>query len=463
MSNKRMLINGFAQVCAASQTYGQWKDPADRTAREYKDVQYWIDLAKLCERGFFDSMFFADVHGTYDVYNGSAEACLRHGVQVPGTDPTTLPVLLAHETEHIGFIATYSTSYFSPFHTAKLFSTLDHYTKGRIGWNIVTSYLDSAYRNGMGELLSHDERYDRADEYMDVAYQLWERSWDDDAVVFDEATSSFADPSKVYKINHKGKYFEVEGPHQCEPSPQRTPFLVQAGGSGRGTAFAGRHGEAVFATATSLNIAKESTRKLREAAAKEGRDPNSLKVLLGVTCVVAETSEEARRKYDRFASMGVVEGALSLFGGWTGVDLSSFKPEDTMSAFESDGMQHIATLFGSIDGEKDWTFADMCDYMKVSSIIPVFVGTPDEVADELESWMDEADLDGFNLLPIVNPGDFEDFVEFVVPVLQRRGRMRTAYEGSTLRELVFGEGQTGLLDDHPAHRILDGLERTPIA
>jgi alkanesulfonate monooxygenase SsuD/methylene tetrahydromethanopterin reductase-like flavin-dependent oxidoreductase (luciferase family) len=229
MSKKMMLINGFAQVCAATQNYGQWKDEADRTSREYKDLDYWVHLAKVCERGFFDSMFFADVHGTYDVYNGSAETCIRYGVQVPGTDPTVLPTVLARETDHIGFIVTYSTSYFSPFHAAKLFSTLDHYTKGRIGWNIVTSYLDSAYRNGLGEQISHDERYDRADEYMEVCYKLWEQSWDDDAVVFDVGDQHVRRPLEGLQDQSQGTVLRGRG---AEPVRSVNP-AHPAPGAGR--------------------------------------------------------------------------------------------------------------------------------------------------------------------------------------------------------------------------------------
>lgn len=462
MSKKKMMINAFGQVSVASQTYGQWRDPEDRTSRGYKDPAYWVELAQLCERGFFDTLFFADVHGTYDVYQGNATTAVTYGVQFPGNDPTTLPAMLAQATEHIGFICTVSTSYYPPFHTAKLFSTLDHYTRGRIGWNIVTSYLDSAYRNGLGEPMSHDERYDRADEYMDVVYQLWERSWDDDAVVLDPATGMHTDPAKVYRINHDGKYFRVEGPHQCEPSVQRTPFLVQAGGSPRGNQFSGRHAEAIFTVNTSVATAAAANEKIRESAAEEGRDPANVKILAAASVVVAATDEEAQAKFRRFEENGIVDGALALFGGWTGVDLSGFKPEDRMQAFESQGMQHIAGIFGTIDSERDWTFADMCEYMKVSSICPVFVGSPETVATEMERWIDEADLDGFNLIPIMNPGDFEDFIELVVPELQRRGRMRTSYEGDTLRESVYGVGHSQLLEDHPAHRILESYSREPI-
>ncbi|WP_435198666.1 LLM class flavin-dependent oxidoreductase [Janibacter sp. GS2] len=462
--SKRMIINGFSQNAAAEHSFGQWKDDGDRH-RDYKSPDYWIRLAQLLESGCFDAMMFADVHGLYDKYEDKAEHPVRHAVQFPGNDPTVLAPMLAQATDHIGIICTYSTTFFSPFHAAKLFSSLDHYTYGRIGWNIVTGYLDSAYRNGLGERLEHDERYDRADEYMDVVYQLWENSWDEDAVVFDHATNTHTDPAKVYKIQHSGKYFQVEGPHMCEPSPQRTPFLVQAGGSSRGTAFAGRHAEAVFTVNTSTVTGAATSKRIREAAAKEGRDPESIKILAAITTVVDETDEAARAKFERYQANGEVDGTLALFGGWTGVDLAGFAPEDKMAAFESQGMQHIAGMFGSIDDERDWTFEEMCEYMKVSSLMPVLVGSPQTVANELERWMDEADIDGFNLISVQSPADFEDFVELVVPELQRRGRMRTSYddEGPTLRELVSGPGEKRLSEDHPMRRIVDTYSREPIS
>ena len=453
---KRMLINGFAQCCPSSQSQGQWKSSRDRTSRGYLDPDFWVEIALTLERGCFDSLFFADVHGIYDVYAGNSDAGIRHAVQAPGNDPILLFPLLAHETRHLGLISTYSTSYYAPYLTAKTFTSLDHFTRGRVGWNIVTSYLESSYRNGLGQMLPHDERYDRAEEYMEVVYKLWERSWDDDAVVLDTEADVHTDPARVHTIDHCGPYFEVEGPFMCEASPQRTPLLVQAGSSPRGNAFGARHAEAQFIVYPTVGLAAQGNRQLRELAAAEGRDPQRLKTLLAVTVIVAETEREAQDKRDLYLANASVEGALALFGGWTGVDLSIFKPDDTLEAFESQGMQHLAAYWASIDGERRWTFAEMCEFMKISSVAPVFVGTPAQVCDEMERWMEEADVDGFNLVPVANPGDFADFVGLVVPELQSRGRMRTAYEGATLRENIYGIGQTRLPNDHPAHRILAG-------
>ncbi len=460
---QRIRINVFSQCCPTPQSEGQWKNPRDRSVPGFNDPEFWIDLAKTAERGCFDSLFFADVHGAYDVYGGNMEAGIRHGVQVPGNDPTVLLPLLAHETRNLGFIVTYSTSYFAPFLTAKMFSSLDHFTHGRIGWNIVTSYLQSACRNGLGSVIEHDTRYDMAEEYMDVCYKLWELSWDEDALVYDVEHDSLIDPDRVHLIHHKGEHYEVEGPHMCTPTRQRTPFLVQAGQSPRGYAFSTRHAEAQFVVFQNVAKAAEGERLVRELEARAGRAAHSMKLMQGIGVIVAETEAEARLKQERYKSYATVEGALALFGGWTGVDLSSFRPEDPLGAFESNGMQHLAAFFGEIDPDKDWTFADMCDYMKLTSVCPVICGTPEQVADELERWVDEGRVDGFNLLPVDQPGTLRDFVDLVVPELQRRGRMRTAYpdDRPTLRQLYEDGGTGRLAADHPARRV--ALEASPAA
>lgn len=451
----RILFNAFSQCCPTPQSEGQWKNPRDRSVPGFNEPEFWIDLAKTAERGCFDSLFFADVHGVYDIYGGNMDAGIRHGIQVPGNDPTLLLPLLAHETKNLGFIVTYSTSYFAPFIAAKTFTSLDHFTRGRIGWNIVTSYLQSAGRNGLGKTIGHDERYDMAEEYMDVCYKLWELSWEDDALVYDHQNDSLIDPKRVHLINHEGKNFQVEGPHMCTPTRQRTPFLVQAGQSSRGYAFSTKHAEAQFVVFQNKEKAAEGEKLVRQLEAEAGRAPHSMKLMQGIGVVVAETEQEAKSKLARYKEYASVEGALALFGGWTGVDLKGFKPEDPLGAFESEGMKHLAAFFGDIDPDKDWTFADMCDYMKLTSVCPVICGTPTQVADELEQWIEQGKVDGFNLMPVDQPGTLRDFVDLVVPELQRRGRMRTKYpDGNpTLRELYEDGGNGTLAPDHPARRV----------
>jgi FMN-dependent oxidoreductase (nitrilotriacetate monooxygenase family) len=454
-----MHLNGFTQNSCSSQNFGQWKSPHEGLARGYTDTEFWVEMARTCERGFFDGLFFADTHGAKDVYQGGFEPTARAGVQFPANDPTVLPPLLARETEHLGFILTWSAGYFPPYHTARLFSTLDHLTNGRVGWNVVTSYMSAALRNGMGTDVPHAERYDRAEEYMDVVYKLWEHSWDDDAIVLDAASNTFADPARIHRIDHEGTYYSVEGPHACEPSPQRSPLIVQAGGSPRGNAFAGKHAEAVFLVSTGIENCARSVARLRDAAAAEGRDPRSVKAMVGMSWVVAGTEREARAKYDDYAAHGDLEGVLSILGGQTGVDFTGFDPDSTMDGLSSSGITSLARMFSGVDGRTRWTFGEMCEYLKLSYVSPVLVGTPEQVADQMERWMDEADVDGFNLAPIRAPGDLRDFVDLVVPVLQARGRVRTSYTGSTLRERFTGSPR--LAPDHPARRLSTATSTVP--
>lgn len=447
-------ITAFTQCSPCPQAKGQWKHPRDRSSQGYRDAQYWLDIARTLDRGLVDALFFADIHGVYDVYGGNMDAGVRHAVQFPGNDPTVLLPMLAQATTGLGFVVTHSTTYYPPFHTAKLFSSLDHFTGGRVGWNIVTSYLSSAYRNGMGdEPLPHDVRYDRADEFMEVVGKLWEQSWEENAVVRDRAADVHTDPARVHKIDHQGEYFSVEGPHMCEPSPQRTPFLVQAGTSPRGIRFAAQHAEAMFVTmggGGNPRATKEAVMAETEAA---GRDPDAVKLMSALCLVVGETEAEAKAKYEALREHGSPEGAFALFGGWTGIDLAPYAMTDRIEDQKSTGIESISGLLKKM-AAPGGTFGDLADKVKVGGMHRVIVGTPDQVADRMEKMIEDTGIDGFNILPNIQPGGFEDLVDLVIPELQRRGRYRTAYEGETLRERFTGKGRTRLPDDHPSRRAL---------
>ncbi|MGF6976051.1 FMN-dependent oxidoreductase (nitrilotriacetate monooxygenase family) [Paraburkholderia sp. JPY465] len=268
MSKKQIILNAFTMNCVGHINHGLWTHPRDRST-DYRKLGYWTDLARLLERGLFDGLFIADIVGVYDIYQQSANVTLKESVQLPVNDPMMLVSAMAAATRHLGFGITVNLTYEAPYLLARRFSTLDHLTEGRIGWNIVTGYLDSAARAmGRGEMTPHDERYDRADEYLDVLYKLWEGSWEDDAVLRDREGRVFADPSKVHKLDHHGRYYDVEGYHLSEPSPQRTPVLFQAGSSGRGQAFAVRHAECVFVSSQS----KEGTRRLVHALRQQAAE-----------------------------------------------------------------------------------------------------------------------------------------------------------------------------------------------
>ncbi|CAJ7699377.1 monoxygenase [Burkholderia pseudomallei] len=300
MTNKKILLNAFDMNCVGHINHGLWTHPRDRSA-QYTDLDYWSDLARTLERGKFDAIFLADIVGVYDVYGGGPDLALRESVQVPVNDPLLLVPAMAQVTKHLGFGVTANLTYEPPYLFARRMSTLDHLTKGRIGWNIVTGYLDSAARGmGLARQIGHDDRYARADDYMEVVYQLWERSWDDDAVIRDRAARVFARPDKVRRVRHDGPYYSVDAIHLSEPSPQRTPVLYQAGASARGVEFAAKHAECVFVNGQSKAAARSAVADIRAAAARIGRDPASIKVFAGITVVTDENERAAREKFDEY-------------------------------------------------------------------------------------------------------------------------------------------------------------------
>ncbi|SDB84102.1 FMN-dependent oxidoreductase, nitrilotriacetate monooxygenase family [Pelagirhabdus alkalitolerans] len=445
---KRIYLNAFDMNCSGHQSPGLWKHPEDQSHR-YKDSEYWIDLAKTLEKGQFDAVFLADVLGTYDVYEGSRDAAVRHGAQSPVNDPLLVVPLMSAVTKHLGFGVTSSVTHEHPYTFARRMSTLDHLTKGRVGWNIVTSYLKSAAVNiGMDDQIKHDERYDIAQEYLDVCYKLWEGSWEDDAVELDAENDVYTDPAKVHDIQHEGHYYKVPGAHLSEPSPQRTPVLYQAGASKKGRAFAGRNAECIFIGAPTVHAAKQSVTKLREEAVQAGRAPDEVKILTMFTPIVGKTEQEALEKYNDYKQYVSHEGALALFGGWSGIDLSGFEPDEKLEYVENDSIQSVVENFTKIDPDREWTASDIKDYVGIGGMGVAAVGDPIQIADKMEEWVNEAGVDGFNIAYAITPGTFEDFVELVVPILQERGLVREGYEDSTLRDNLFGEGSQ-LADHHP--------------
>src|SRR5450830_38785 len=448
----RIILNAFEMTCVSHQAAGTWRHP-DSQAWKYKDLDYWVELAKLLERGYFDSVFIADVVGVYDIYRGSVETSLLDADQVPVNDPFFQVPAMATVTKHLGFGVTSALTYEQPYALARKFSTLDHLTKGRVAWNVVTSYLNSAAVNlGLKQQISHDERYDIADEFLDVTYKLWEGSWDEDAVLRDRERGIFTDPSKVHPIGHKGKYYDVPGIHLSEPSPQRTPVIFQAGASSRGRAVAAKHAEGVFISPATAEQAREVSDDIRNRAVEAGRSRDSVKVFTLLTVITAESDEAAQAKYRDYLSYANGEGMLSFYGGWTGIDFSEYDPDQPLEAIDNDSIRSVLELLATADPDRKWTPRDIIKHRSIGGLGPVLVGGPKTVADEMERWVDVGGIDGFNLAYAITPGTFEDLVEFIVPELQRRGRVRTSYEGDTLRENLLDGTSPYAADDHPAAR-----------
>ncbi len=446
--SREIRLNAFDMNCVGHQSPGLWRHPRDKSWT-YKDMDYWVHLAKMLERGKFDGLFIADVLGVYDVLNGNVDAALKHSAQVPVNDPLQLIPTMAYVTEHLGFGLTASLSFEHPYTFARRISTLDHLTKGRVGWNIVTSYLNSGALNiGHSAQTKHDDRYDLAEEYLEVCYKLWEGSWEDDAVVRDRAAGIFTHPEKVHPIRHSGKHFTVPGIHLSEPSPQRTPVLYQAGASSRGKDFAGAHAECIFVAAPSKPVLKRYVANVREAAERAGRNPREILAFNLQTVILGETDAEAKKKFDDYRRYASLEGAQTLISGWTGIDFGQFGPDEPLRHRHTNAVQSAVETFTTIDPDKVWSVREMADWVGIGGFGPVFVGSPETVADLLQEWVEDTDVDGFNLAYAVTPESFEDAVDLLVPELQKRGVYKTDYRKGTLREKLFGNGAR-LAAPHP--------------
>ncbi|KAK4444550.1 luciferase-like domain-containing protein [Podospora aff. communis PSN243] len=453
---KHILINAFDMSTVGHLSPGQWKNPKDKSATKRK-LEYWIELAKLLERGGVNALFLADTYGGYDTYEGKLDDCIRRAAQWPITDPTIPISAMAAVTKNLTFAITASTSFEPPYLLAKRFSTLDHLTDGRIGWNIVTSWKKAAFKAiGLDSPIEHDERYRQADEYLRVLYKLWEASWAPDALSPDPANDSYIDPSKVRTIHHTGKYFSLSAPHIVDPSPQRTPFLFQAGTSAAGSTFAATHAEAIFVSGHSPSVLRPKVDAIRHQAAEQGRDPRSIKVFATCTPILGRTDEEAHAKHTELLQYASVIGGLVLFSGWTGIDISKIPLDQEITEADSTEAHKVRSVLASFTTPSKeipkWTPRVVAQHAAIGGLGPVPVGSPATVADELERWVREGDVDGFNIGYVTTPGSFEDLVDLLIPELRRRGVYPDlpgeGEEATTAREKVYGRGQRGLRDDH---------------
>jgi long-chain alkane monooxygenase len=451
---RQIRFNAFEMNCVGHQSPGLWAHPRDRSW-QYKDLDYWTDLAKLLERGRFDGIFIADVLGVYDVYRGGLDTALRASTQIPVNDPLQIVPAMAVVTEHLGFGITASISFEHPYTFARRISTLDHLTKGRAGWNIVTSYLESGARNiGLEAQTHHDDRYEVAEEYMEVVYKLWEGSWTDDAVVRDRERRIFTRPDGVRPIRHEGRHYKVPGVHLSEPSPQRTPLLYQAGASSRGQRFAGEHAECVFVAAPSKAVLRKTVAAIRKSVAEAGRDPRKVLIYNLQTVIVDETDAKANEKLADYRRYVDLDGALALGSGWMGIDFGQYELDEPLRHIKTNAVQSAIDAFSSADPDKVWTVRELAEWIGIGGLGPVLVGGPATVADQLEEWVADTDVDGFNLAYVLAHETFTDVVTHLVPELQRRGIYRTDYEPGTLREKLFGAGAR-LPSTHPAARYRD--------
>jgi FMN-dependent oxidoreductase (nitrilotriacetate monooxygenase family) len=447
---KEIRLNAFHMNAPSHSWAGLWAHPRDASVR-HDTPEYWINLARTAERGKLDAVFLADVIGVYDVYGGTPDTAIRTGAQAPTLDPFAVVPLMSAVTEHLGFGVTSTLTYERPYLLARRFSTLDHLTRGRIAWNIVTGILDSGAKGaGQGELGAHDGRYVVAEEFLDVVYGLWEGSWADDAVVRDRQTRVYTRPDRVRPVSHHGEYYELDAIHLVHPSPQRTPFLFQAGASSAGRAFAGAHAEAVFVNGHTKALVAETVRDIRRNAVARGRLSGDVKIFLGTTVIVAPTDAEAQDRYEEYQRWIDDEGALALLSGWSGIDLSRYGLDEPIEHVEGNSMRSLIEAITTRSPDRRWTVRDLVGFGQVGGRGAFIVGSPSTVADELQAWVEQADVDGFNLVRVVAPESLEAIVDLLVPELQSRGMFKTEYAPGPLRQKIFGEPR--LPSRHPAAR-----------
>jgi FMN-dependent oxidoreductase (nitrilotriacetate monooxygenase family) len=447
------LTLGIFQLLGVNGTIGaSWRHPANTSIRSLT-VSHWTELAKRFDRAGFDFLFFADGYG-YPTLNGEVlDVAFRDGINVPLADPLPLLPALAAVTERLGFVATASTTVERPQALARRFATLDHFTEGRVGWNIVTGASQASSARLFGEeMIPHDERYDRADDYLDLCLKLWEDSWADDALVLDKEAGIFADPTKVRQLEHDGPYFKANGILNVPPSPQRTPVLFQAGTSGRGRDYAARNAEAVFLAGGDEEHVAGNIRDIRRRAVEYGRSPDSIRFLVGAMFVAGETAAEAERTREEMLALSTTEQAAATFAFATGLDLLAMDQDAPLGGAKTQQGQSSVDRFSGQDAAPQPTVGQILEDYRTNGINgSVFVGSGSQVADQIEQFAERTGADGFLIQPHLTPGTYDDIIEHLLPVLRDRGLAATEPAGATLREHLFGAGHPRLHADHPRH------------
>ena len=433
---RQMSLIAFMQAQNCTNYVGSWRHPASMS--DFLTPEYYQRIARTLEDGFFDMAFFDDRLAMPDIYGDDHRETVAHGVRAVKMDPATILMTMAAATTRLGLGTTYSTTYYEPFHVARLFATIDLMTKGRAAWNVVTSLNDSEAHNfGRDEHLEHDLRYDRADEFMEVVLGHWD-SWEDDALILDKANDRFADPDKVHRLDYKGKFFKSKGPLPVPRSAQGHPVILQAGASGRGMTFAARWAELVFAAYPNLEAGKKTYATFKRAIGDAGRDPNQVKVAPAVKFVVGESEQHAQDKLALAASTARPIDGLALLCEVLNVDFAArpYEKPFTDEELAAQGWHGLRDRVISMSGKKNPSVRDFVEVSGRGTVRegPNFVGTPTQVADQMEEWFTSGACDGFVIQALHIPGSYEDFVRLVVPELQRRGLHRTAYTGYTLRE-----------------------------
>ncbi len=432
MSNKMHLMQMLIHT-ACTHTLLGWADPKDEQLEGLQDFAYWQNLARTLERGKFDGVFFADSPATHAVYKSSVVPSVQYGASWPNHDPMPLVAIMAAATKHLGIGVTLSTTGTTPYLATRRISTLNYLSRGRVGWNIVSGFSNAEHMaNGMGVQMAHDERYDQADEFMAICYELW-NSVPRDAILKNATTGQFADPAKIKQVDFKGKYLSCKAVAPVLPSDYGLPLLFQAGSSGRGMKFAMDHAEIIFAIQGHVTGMKKSMEQLRVASKEHGKGSEP-KVLYGLQPIVRSTELEAKQRAEELKERIPLDAILARLSGVFGVDLSKFDPEMPLSEMDTQASRGLMSATLTAADGKAVTLRAAAAQWALSVAIPQVIGTPEQVANEIEHAWRETGCYGFNLSPTTNPDSVDDFVDQVVPILQKRGVYRTEYEGETFRQ-----------------------------
>ncbi|MSR13430.1 MAG: LLM class flavin-dependent oxidoreductase [Gammaproteobacteria bacterium] len=434
-----MTLVAFLQAQNCSNYTASWRHP--ETALDFMTPEYYQRIARILEAGKFDLAFFDDRLAMPDIYHHDYAETVRHGIRAVKMDLPTILMAMGLSTKHLGLGATYSTTYYEPFHVARVFATLDLMTGGRAAWNVVTSLNDTEAANfGREHLLDHDLRYDRADEFMEIVLGHW-ASWEDGAILQDRATGLFADPDKVRRLDYQGRWLRSRGPFTVPRSPQGHPVIIQAGQSGRGREFAARWSELVFVIHPNIEFAKRSYREFKQAVASKDRDPANVRISPAIYAVIGATQTMVEDKLALIDGLAKPIDALTLLSEVLNFDFGAKGMDDPFTAEElasATGLQGILDRVMRLSGLANPTVRDFLHFSGRGTLreLPLFAGTPTQVADQLEEWFVGEACDGFVLAATHMPGSYEDFARLVIPELQRRGLFRMEYPGMTLRDTL---------------------------
>lgn len=431
---RQINLVAFLQAQNCTTLPASWRHPEART--DTYSPEYYQHIARVLEAGKFDIGFFDDRLAMPDMYSGDHAHTVQNGIRCVKMDPVTCLMTMAGVTEKLGFGATYSTSYYEPFHVARVFQTVDLMTRGRAAWNVVTSVNDNEARNmGRDGVIEHDTRYDRADEFLEAVLGHWD-SWDDDAIVADKVNNLYAHPDKVRRLDYEGKFIKSRGPFTVPRSPQGHPVVIQAGQSGRGKQFAARWGELIFVVYPDIESGKQRYAELKESAAALGRDPDNMKITTLAYIMTGESQSEAEDKKAAYDKLTTDIDQLSLLSEALNFDFATKGLDEAFSEEEIASIQGMHALRDRVTstGIKNPTVRDFMQITRRGLLNTKWIGGPKEIADMMEEWFTAPACDGFVIGPTHQPGSFEEFVKYVVPELQKRGIYRKDYTGTTLRD-----------------------------